>query len=463
MINESILKNTKRLMIILLFVVAFILLLTITSNAAEYTRSFPTNDGSIQLDLTGLTLDEGKQYEYGLTTKGGTPEEWFLITNYTATTATVNISESDYTMRNVLRITDEGYLYIREKDNTESYAVENMQIDLKLPLFYSINVEGNDNGISTDAYGIDNVYNLGTREYKFERITDSTVIEKYLEIKQNDGDIKDLEPYIKTSYPTTGYEGTINGLVGNYNKPEDGLYYMWIKVSSSTANTKTVYSCIIHDGLPNSTSIADYIAGGVVTDSIKATSSHTEYVGSTLEYRAAPGDEIQITVSFTGDINVNEYPTLTIKFGDGENITLTEGEASSDKIIYTYTIQSGDLGTLQIVDFAGGNVTDNDGNTAVITKKDLTGFALVAVESTGNNNSGNNNNGDGNFNITTPTENNQNSAGTGNNNQQIVDNTIATGKIPQTGLEIGMVILITIVVTSAIIGYIKCKNLRDIK
>ena len=131
MINESILKNTKRLMIILLFVVAFILLLTITSNAAEYTRSFPTNDGSIQLDLTGLTLDEGKQYEYGLTTKGGTPEEWFLITNYTATTATVNISESDYTMRNVLRITDEGYLYIREKDNTESYAVENMQIDLK--------------------------------------------------------------------------------------------------------------------------------------------------------------------------------------------------------------------------------------------------------------------------------------------------------------------------------------------
>ena len=339
MINESILKNTKRLMIILLFVVAFILLLTITSNAAEYTRSFPTNDGSIQLDLTGLTLDERKQYEYGLTTKGGTPEEWFLITNYTATTATVNISESDYTMRNVLRITDEGYLYIREKDNTESYAVENMQIDLKLPLFYSINVEGNDNGISTDTYGIDNVYNLGTREYKFERITDSTVIEKYLEIKQNDGDIKDLEPYIKTSYPTTGYEGTVNGLVGNYNKPEDGLYYMWIKVSSSTANTKTVYSCIIHDGLPNSTSIADYIAGGVVTDSIKATSSHTEYVGSTLEYRAALGDEIQITVSFTGDINVNEYPTLTIKFGDGENITITEGEASSDKNIYTYKIQ----------------------------------------------------------------------------------------------------------------------------
>ncbi len=463
MIDDSILKKIKKPMIILLFTVAFILLFTMPSNAASYTKSFPTNDGSIQLNLTGLTLDEGKQYEYGLTTKGGTPEKWYLITDYTTTTATVNISGSDTTLRKVLQLTDEGYLYIREKDNAESYVVENMQIDLKLPLFYSINVSGNNNGISTSYYTINSVYGLGSRSYKFEKITDSTVIEKYLEIKQKDGDIKELEPYVKTTYPTTGYEDVVGfGSIYSYQMPEDGLYYMWIKLTSTESNSKTVYSCIIHDGLPDSTSISDYLSETTITDSIKATSGHTEYVNSQLEYRAAPGDEIKITVSFTNEIKVNEYPTLTIKFGDGENITVTDGNAGSDNIVYTYKIQSGDLGTLQIVNFSGGNVVDNDGNSAVITRKDLSGIALVAVESINSNSGNNNNSGNGGFNITTPNENNQNGSGTENKNQ-IIDNTIATGKIPQTGLKVGIIILISTVIISAVVGYIKSRNLRDIK
>lgn len=81
--------------------------------------------------------------------------------------------------------------------------------------------------------------------------------------------------------------------------------------------------------------------------------------------------EITILVSFSENIQGDEIPTLTIKFGTGENIDLTSGIITGNKIAYTYKIQEQDNGLLAAVSLAGGNITDYAGNTAELSTKEI--------------------------------------------------------------------------------------------
>lgn len=245
--------KVKKFLVLIVMSLAIILIANKADAAVEYTRDFPANDGTIELNLTGLELDESKQYEFSLVSKGGTPEAWNLITSYTTTTAKLTLSPATDSIVEVLRVADDGQIFIREKDNTESYLVDRMNVNLKLPYLKAVVYEhSNLNSYIIDAiYGKigDNYINGGKTFYKFEKVTDEVLIEEFLKDKTN---TDRLEEFLPTP-PDRGY--TEDKVIGAHDY-DDGLYILWIRLSGE--NCKTIQAAIIHDGLPNATTPTEY-------------------------------------------------------------------------------------------------------------------------------------------------------------------------------------------------------------
>lgn len=194
---------------------------------------------------------------------------------------------------------------------------------------------------------------------------------------------------------------------------------------------------------------------------------------------------VKINVYFNEGIKGSTTPTLKIKFGDSPERTLTNGtikNTGAHFIEYSYNIQDTDKGQLQTVSFSGGNITDQKGNKAVLSCPVLSGSTTIkantkatTTNNTANQNTTNNNtdktnsdknNADKNDsnNSTTNKPTNTGSTGTTNNTSSTnkKDTTVASGKIPQTGVGIGLTLLIVAVFSISILAYSKYKKLKDI-
>ena len=185
-----------------------------------------------------------------------------------------------------------------------------------------------------------------------------------------------------------------------------------------------------------------------------------------------PADaKLTINVNFSENIKGTEVPTLTIKFGTGSNIDITEGTIGGSTITYVYTVKSTDKGTMTSVDYKGGNITDEAGNTATLSCPEIqiqynSGDYVYAngtatnpdtpSDDNNNNNSGSNNN---NNNNNSGSNNNSNS---NNNNNDGKDDTTAPGKLPQTGVSIGVSLAIIVVIASGTFAYIRYRKLKGI-
>lgn len=297
--------NLKNKMIVLLLI-TFAILLIVPSmvNAAttvEYTRTIPSNDGTIKLNFTGLNLEVTKAYEFALVRQGGTPESWFSIDDgYTQSSATVTLSSATGAITNVLKATDTGFIYIREKDNiTGSYVLEAYQVNLKLPYLQSLTYHIDDGEKYElyyqlyDAIGDKYASTATTNTYiKWEKITDKNLIQKFLNIKNSNGDIITLESDLPT-YTTIGYTKQKHV---DFTGKNDGLYLLWVLRTGE--NCKDVYSCIVHDGLPEATEVGQYIHIESENVTISKTSA-TIKVDETLQLTAtsSKGSEITWTTS----------------------------------------------------------------------------------------------------------------------------------------------------------------------
>ena len=428
-----------------IILIAMMLLIPNVSNAAiEYTKVIPGNDGSINLNFTGLQLDLSKQYSFALVTNGATPENWHKITEYTTTTATVSLISTVSDIVDVLEVTNTGYLYIRD-DSTNTNIVDNMEVDLTLPYLNAVNYESGRWMTINKIYSSYSGGVLSKTVYnKIEKITDRTIIEKYLEIKNSDSSITQLEEYLPTC-PTTGYDQSGYFHMEDYN---DGLYVVWVKYTAE--NCKDIYGAIIYDGLPEATSIGEYLGGldliGPVVESIAVTSPASGTYGTS--------QIVKITVKFDENITGTTVPELKIQFGESAERTITNGVINKNTIVYTYNIAEDDKGQLAVTGYSGGTITDQAGNPATITSKLVTGFAIIANEDgaiVDNNPS------------TQEPEDNNNNNNTGNSNNSGQDTTVAPGKLPYAGSGTAIIFAIVIVLVSAIIAYKKYNKLSDIK
>ena len=129
----------KQKILISLIIFAFVLLIATISNAAvDVSRNIYSNNGSMKFSFTGLTLDTSHEYEFGLTkTAAATVEKWFLITEYTENTATVDVLTTTNELREVINAVDTGYITIKDK-NENSTVLEPTAVDLKTPFLYNL-------------------------------------------------------------------------------------------------------------------------------------------------------------------------------------------------------------------------------------------------------------------------------------------------------------------------------------
>lgn len=183
------------------------------------------------------------------------------------------------------------------------------------------------------------------------------------------------------------------------------------------------------------------------------------------------GKSIKIYVEFSELLSGETAPTLIIKCGkNGENIEVSNGVISGSSVVYTYTIREQDKGIMTAVELSGGDVTDESGNSAQLSCPELiiqyTGDHVYA-NGTGvsSNNGGNSNEGTNNgSNAGTGTQNGtvQGSGTTGNKEENKIDNTTATGKLPQAGLTIGLTVSIVVLLVGCVFVYFKYNKLRGI-
>ena len=209
------------------------------------------------------------------------------------------------------------------------------------------------------------------------------------------------------------------------------------------------------------------------------------YDSNSTTYIVPSGKVLIINVNFSENILATEIPKLTIRFGSGSNIELTEGTVSGSTVAYTYTIAKNDVGTMAAVSLEGGNITDEAGNAATLSCPKLevsigsnyyiyANGTAVDIED-GNNNKDNDNSNDNKENNNVENANNGSQAEqNGNNanqeeknndqanNNKENDSTIKVGGLPRTGVGIFGFFIFMLLVIGAIFVYVKYRNLRDI-
>lgn len=458
--------NLKNSLIILGIMLLLLVIPNFVSATVAYTREIPSNDGSITLNLTGLKLDENTAYSYALTTKGAKPETWHSLIDFTNSTASVNLGSSTTDIVNVLKVTDKGYLYIKNNSD-DSYIVNALEVNLKLPYLQAGPYTSYSNSFYSFAkkiYGSigDNI--SGTHTFiQYNKITDSTFIQKFLDVKNNKKDIISLEANLPT-VPSSGYSQNYD-----VNLPNDGLYIIWVKRIGD--NCKDIYSAVIHDGLPEANTLSQYLTGANApkVKSIKVVNP----VSGT--YKTS--QTVKIRVYFTENITGTSVPTLKIKFGESSERSVTNGTIKDDYIEYSYNIQAGDNGQLATVSLTGGAVKNASGIDAELSCPIISGNTIKAnTEGITNNNTDNqdktndnkdNNNQDNNTdnkndNNNQDNNNNNNNNNSNNNNNENKDDTVAGGKIPQTGATITLGLIIVSILSIGIVAFKKYNNLRDI-
>lgn len=396
----------------------------------QVTRDVYSNNGSMKFNFSGLTLDTTKEYEFGLTkTVAATVENWTLITEYTATTATVNVITTNEKMREVVNSVDTGYITIREKATSE-VALPAYAVDLKIPFLRVSNFTVISNGKEYLAGGnADNGIQIALRNaktskayYQYEKITDQNVINQYKEIKAKNGNYLQLQNSLKTIVPTSNWQTweywnghDSNGMDGfgytqrTISAPNSGLYYMWLYFSGD--NLKDMYGYILVDNLQPEIS---------------------------LESIALPK---ALTLPLNGKL------TLTPVFNPSNATNKIVTWTSSDETVATVS-NAGKL-TPKKEGSTIITVTSQDGN------KKATCTITVTKESSNNQGNTGNSGNTGNQN----TGNNTTDKGNTNGNK---DNTVAPGKMPQAGISQMIILVCAVIAVVGTVVFVQYKKLKDI-
>lgn len=256
-------------MMILGIVFTFMLLFTSKVNAAE---TFSTNDGivaskivegtngNIEFSFSNIPLDAQSTYEWGIGKTNSKEEvtKWYALNDFNGTnkTAKINLLVSEKEVLSVLRTTDEAYLYIKD-NKAGTFIVDALKVDLTLPPYHACELyEGN----WGDYYFIGGnrdslnelkaaVYNIRSVSFKFVKITDENLIQKYNQAIDNKtsmedvfsikvSDIEKLTDWQNCSKSMSTYE-TYTEIERERLPQDDGLYILYMKAKDS--DSKTVY------------------------------------------------------------------------------------------------------------------------------------------------------------------------------------------------------------------------------
>lgn len=197
-------------------------------------------------------------------------------------------------------------------------------------------------------------------------------------------------------------------------------------------------------------------------------SSVMKYYNSTANrYEIPKGAKISIIATFTESIKGSTAPTLKIRCGVGNEISINDGVVSGNSCIYTYEIKAGDEGLITAVSLEGGNITDTAGNKAVLSCPKLlveyiSDNTVYANSKTEEIKDDNQNNGDGVKEEDKNDANQEDKNDKNDKNDNKKDPTIkGDSKLPQTGVTL-LVTIGTAILAIAIISKVKYNKYKDI-
>ena len=146
-------RKLKKFIIILVFAILILIVPNVSKANVEVEREITSNNGTIKFTFTGLTLDITKEYEYGFSITQAAPvKDWYVITEYTESSAITNMNVMTDEMREIFNATDNGYITIREK-NTDTIILDHHKVDFKLGFFDITNCMVLNNGKEFDLFG----------------------------------------------------------------------------------------------------------------------------------------------------------------------------------------------------------------------------------------------------------------------------------------------------------------------
>lgn len=433
---------TKVKYLLLLFMTAMLILVfpNISNAATEVsvTRNIYSNNGSMKFNFTGLTLDMTHEYEYGLTkTAAAQVENWHLITEYTESTATVDIMTTTKELREVINSVDTGYVTIKDK-TADTIVLQPYGVDLKTPYLsltnYTVIPNGKEFGANEDQ-GIQIALRCASNSkayYQYEKITDESIISKYKEIKAQNGDYTELQNILKTTAPSSNwnswkywnghdYVAGMNGFGYTQSPvevPDTGLYYMWLYFSGE--NLKNVYGYILVDNLEPD----------IVLENISLPKTATVELGKTV--------------------------TLSPIFNPANATNKIVTWSSSDETVAT--VDNAGRITPKKIGSTIITVTSQDGNkkatcTVTVTEARDAGSSSETGSDSNAGSGSNTGNGTG----------SGSSTGTNTKAEEAKkDTSTAPGEIPKAGLEIGIVFIIIGVIIASVIVYSRYNKMKDI-
>ena len=439
-------RNVKYFAITLFLAIVLFFIPNISKAAAGTdvvaTKIIENTDGSVEFKLTNINVTEDHQYTWGAskTTKAENVTKWYTLSTYDTSkkTAVVNFNVGKY--EELLRTTDNAWIFI--KDNEETYIVEGLKVDLKLPVLKAFYLTEDKTTTDFRSFSISptKIYGISNYYYKFEKITNKNIISAYQDAIAKNHDLSTISSLATLSdAPESGWkaiEGNY-GSSGQYINPkptEQGLYYIWVKAQDSDSKAVIGYNLYYAD------------AQGPLVKSIEVISPASG------TYKTS--QTIKIRVYFDEIITGTSVPTLKIKFGDSAERSLTNGTISGRYIEYSYNIKDNDKGQLATVSLNGGKIKDASGNDAKLSCPIISGNTIKAnVDGTTTNNTENQDKTN-NSSTTSPGKSSSSTNGK--------DETTAKGKIPYTGISYSIIIAIVILLVGGIIAKAKYNDLKDI-
>lgn len=460
-------KKIKYLVIMHLcyaFMLVILFLIPVVSNAAvNVTKNVYANNGSVKFSFTGLTLDKTHEYEFGLTPTSATEvSKWYLITEYTETEATIDITGGTEEFQKVIKAVDTGYITIKDK-TTDTTILQPYAVDLSISYLNVTNYNVISNGKDLAKNNIQvNFWNASNSKayYQYEKITDENIINKFKEIKNNNGDYNELESLLKTKAPLSNWNvwGYWNGY-GTYSNgygytertvsvSDNGLYYMWIYLAGN--NVKNLYGYILVDNLQPE----------IALDSISLPKTKEVELGKALTLRPTFNPETTTNKIVTWSSSDESVATIdnagkiTPKKIGSTIITVTSKDGNK-KDTCTVTVIQSTNNNEQVTNNSDSGSTDS---SLISTQTSSQGTAQNYSQDSSSQETTQNSSQDSSSRSNAPTV-----IKVGNsNNGAKTDNTTVNVNLPNAGTGIMIITTVIVLIIIGAISYIKYNKYKDI-
>ena len=263
-------KKTKQLIMSLIVGIILVMIPTIVKADDTFTTTDGIvvkkvvtgfSNGSIELDISNIDLSSEGNYVWGISKNSSIDNitKWYVLGDINASkkTASVNLTVQDNKILALLRETNTAYLFIKDTKATtetsdDTIIVDGLQIDLTLPPLYAFDytiwldsyyIIGGNLGSVDEWEGA--TYNIQTAYYKFEKITDETLVANYKQALLDGTSLTEVFS-IDTATVEAVEDWTACTRDNNYpytkidktKIPTDqGAYYLWIKAKDTGGST----------------------------------------------------------------------------------------------------------------------------------------------------------------------------------------------------------------------------------